>query len=138
MKYIVDSDWAINCLKGNIAFLQKLTELNPEGVSISVIAVAEIYNGIYGSRSPIQDEQVFRMFLKENGITFLNIEEETALIFARELLRLRGQGTLIGNMDLLIAATALQHKLIVLTNNLRDFRRVEGLEIISIQQNEEN
>jgi predicted nucleic acid-binding protein len=39
---------------------------------------------------------------------------------------------IIGNIDLLIGATALQHSLMVLTNNRRHFERIEGLRIASL------
>jgi len=39
---------------------------------------------------------------------------------------------IIGDMDLLIGATALQHNLTVLTNNRRHFERIEGLRIESL------
>ena len=38
----------------------------------------------------------------------------------------------VEDMDILIAATAMRHGLIMLTNNAQHFHRVEGLEIISI------
>ena len=65
-------------------------------------------------------------------VTILNLDEETCKIFAREQVRLRRLGMRVEDMDILIAATALRHRLIVLTNNAQHFHRVEGLEIISI------
>lgn len=73
----------------------------------------------------------FREFLARD-LTVLNLDEETCRIFAREQVRLQRQGMRVEDMDILIAATALRHGLIVLTNNAQHFGRVEGLEIISI------
>jgi hypothetical protein len=53
-------------------------------------------------------------------------------IFGRERGRLRAAGLTIGDFDLLIAATALQYDLTLLTNNRRHFERVEGLRIESV------
>lgn len=131
MKYLTDSDWAINCLRNVEPFLLRLTELRPEGIALSIISVAEIYKGIYRRQSPMQEEALFREFLG-NDITILTLDEEICRIFAKEEVRLRRQGTAIEDMDLLIAATALRHGLIVLTNNTQHFHRVQGLEIISI------
>ena len=131
MKYLVDSNWVINCLRNDEIFLARLTELRQEGVALSIISVAEIYEGIYRRQNPVQDEADFRNFLGDD-IQILTLDEEICRIFAREEVRLRRLGMPIGNMDLFIAATAVRHNLIVLTNNRRHIGRVEGLELISI------
>ncbi|MCP4656015.1 MAG: type II toxin-antitoxin system VapC family toxin [bacterium] len=51
------------------------------------------------------------------------------LIHARLSAELRRQGLLIGAHDLLIAATALFHRLTLVSTNEREFRRVEGLDL---------
>jgi len=43
MKYLIDTDWVINHLKGESRVVAKLEELVPEGVAISVISLAELY-----------------------------------------------------------------------------------------------
>ena len=131
INYLVDSDWAIFHLRGVQAFSMKLAELRAEGLALSIVSVAEVYEGVYRSRNPERSEEFLHGFLNAD-LTILPLEEDTCRIFARERIRLRNQGTHIGDMDLLIAATALQHNLIVLTNNRRHFGRVEGLEILSI------
>jgi predicted nucleic acid-binding protein len=50
------------------------------------------------------------------------------LLFGRLRALLRLQGTLIPDLDLLIAATALQHDLVLLTRNRRHFDRIPGLQ----------
>ena len=137
MKYLVDTDWVINHLNGFEAFSRKLEELALEGLAISLISVAEVYQGIYGGRRPEQREETFQSFLAQN-VTLLNLDEQICKIFGREQARLRRLGMRVEDMDILIAATALRHGLIVLTNNAQHFRRVQGLEIISLQQNGEN
>ena len=61
----------------------------------------------------------------------LGVDEEVCKIFGRERGRLRKAGQLIGDFDLLIAATGLHYRLTVLTNNRQHFERVEGLQIES-------
>jgi tRNA(fMet)-specific endonuclease VapC len=65
-------------------------------------------------------------------VRVLDLDDETARIFGRERARLRLANRLIGDMDLLIASTALRHRLTVLTNNRRHFEAVEGLGILSV------
>jgi tRNA(fMet)-specific endonuclease VapC len=43
--------------------------------------------------------------------------------------KLKTKGEMIGAYDILIAATALSHDLILMTNNVREFRRVKGLRV---------
>ena len=62
----------------------------------------------------------------------LGLDTDIAKIFGRERGRLRAAGTLIGDLDLLIGATALHHHLTLLTNNRSHFERIAGLRIESV------
>jgi tRNA(fMet)-specific endonuclease VapC len=59
------------------------------------------------------------------------VSEPVARIFGEQRAKLRRQNLLIGDIDLLIAATCLHHNLTLLTTNPRHFERVEGLLIVS-------
>jgi tRNA(fMet)-specific endonuclease VapC len=61
------------------------------------------------------------------GADLLSIDHATAEIFGRERGRLRAARKIIGDFDLMIAATALHHRLTLLTNNRRHFDRIETL-----------
>lgn len=61
----------------------------------------------------------------------LPVDEETALSYGRIARRLREQGALIGANDLWIAACSLRYGLPLVTANVGEFRRVEGLEVVS-------
>lgn len=60
----------------------------------------------------------------------LPIDEETALVYGRIARNLRGQGRLIGANDLWIAAASVRHEIPLVTANVPEFRRVEGLEVV--------
>jgi predicted nucleic acid-binding protein len=128
--YLVDTDWAIHHLNGHPAITQRLQDLHHEGLALSVAALAEIYEGVYYSRDPEASERSLIAFLE--SVSLIGIDEETAKIFARERGRLRAMGMLIGDVDLFIAATALQHGVTLLTNNRRHFERIPGLRIESV------
>lgn len=128
--YLLDTDWAVHHLNGHAAIIQRLQALQPEGLGLSVVALAELYEGVCYSRDPAQSEQKLNDFLE--SVTVVGIDEATAKIFGRERGRLRAEGMLIGDMDLLIAATALQYNITLLTNNRRHFDRIEGLRIESL------
>ena len=82
---------------------------------------------MFRSNSPADNETILKDFL--TGVTILGIDEEVCIIFGREMARLRQAGMAVGDMDVLIAATALRHGLTLLTAD-RDFERVENLTII--------
>ena len=67
-----------------------------------------------------------------DSLSVMGVDEETARMIGSERGRLRRAGAIIGDMDLLIAATALQCDLTLLTNNRRHFERIEGLRIESL------
>ena len=112
------------------AITSKLEDLAPEGLALSIISLAELYEGVYYSRDPIQSEEVLRAFL-DPDLTILGIDEEISQIFGRERGRLRQERRNIGDFDLLIAATCRRHGLTLLTNNRRHFELVRDLDIFS-------
>lgn len=129
VSYILDTDWVVHYLNGVERIRTKLMELQPDGLGLSVISLAELYEGIYYSRDPERSRQQLEEFL--SGVTMLEVDDEVCKVFGNQRGRLRRQGLMISDFDLLIAATCLRHSLKLLTNNRRHFERVEGLEIIS-------
>jgi len=96
-------------------------------MAISIITFGEVYEGVYYGRSPRDNERGFRAFLRRARV--LPLHRGTMRRFARVRGQLRTAGQLIGDTDLLIAATALHHDLILVTHNRREFARVPGLRI---------
>jgi len=130
MRCLIDTDWAIHYLNDHPGVIQRLGELQDDGLALSIISLAELDEGVFYSRDPEGDERALRDFLR--GVTVLGIDEAICQIFGRERGRLRAAGMLVGDFDLLIGATALRHNLTLLTNNRRHFERIEGLRIESL------
>ena len=129
--YLLDTDWIIDHLSGVAAVSARLKELQSAGLAVSIISLAELYEGVQYSRDLVRAARhPFRQFL--TGLSILPIDDEICWIFGRERGRLRQQGRTIGDFDLLIAATCLLHRLQICTNNRRHFETVEGLSIVSI------
>ena len=105
--------------------------LQPPGIGLSVISLAGLYTGIYHSVDPVRAREGLDNFL--SFVTILGISEEICRIFGEENARLRRDGRIIEDFDLLIAATCLHYDLKLLTNNRRHFQRIKGLEIISTE-----
>ena len=130
MRFLIDTDWAIHYLNKHAGIVERLQELQQqEGLGLSIVSLAELYEGVFYSRDPDGDERDLQDFLR--GVTILGIDEEVCKIFGRERGRLRAAGMLVGDFDLLIGATALRHNLTLLTNNRRHFERIAGLRIES-------
>jgi tRNA(fMet)-specific endonuclease VapC len=128
--YLVDTDWVIHYLNGHAGIVRRLDELKERGLALSVVSLAEIYEGIYYSTDPEGNEGDLNDFLR--GVVVIGIDEETCKVFGRERGRLRASPRTIGDLDLLIGGTALQHALTLLTNNRRHFELIETLIIQSI------
>jgi len=130
MRYLIDTDWAIDHLHNVEKVVRKLDELAPEGLALSIISLAELYEGVYYSSDPSANKKALHKLL--SGVSILDIGEEICEIFGRERGRLRKEGKIIGDLDLFIACTCLYHNLTLLTNNREHFERIGNLEIISV------
>ena len=131
MTYLIDTDWVIDHLNHIEQVTTRLEQLAPEGLALSMISLAELYEGVYYASDPVASETALQRFL-DPELTILNIDEETCKIFGKERGRLRAPGLMIGDCDLLIGATALRHNLTLLTNNRRHFERIEGLRLEAV------
>jgi tRNA(fMet)-specific endonuclease VapC len=130
MKYLIDTYWLIDHLNGVKEIKAKLEMLASEGLAVSIVSLAEIYEGVFYSREPQESISALESLLV--GTSVLNLNEEICRIFGRQRGALRKQGKIIGDLDLFIASTCLYYNLALLTNNVSHFERVGDLEIISI------
>ena len=129
MTYLLDSDWLADFLTGRPSAVGLVQQLLPDGVAISVVCYMEIMEGIRGSRDPVAAEQGFRRFLQ--GVEVLDLNQAIADQAATIRLDLRRRKRPIDHraMDLLVAATALEHGLILVSRNSRDYGDIAGLRL---------
>lgn len=128
MKYLIDTDWIIDHLNGIESVTKKLEKFSTFGICTSVVSVAELYEGVYGSKNSGASLDALETFLE--GITILSIDQEAYKIFGRERNKLRKQGIIIGDFDLLIASICLRYNLILLTNNKKHFEKIDSLKTL--------
>lgn len=126
MSYLVDTSWAVAYLRGNRSVVERFHSMRNEGLAVSIVTVAELYEGIFRSNNPTQNETEVRGFL--DNVVVLVIDEQLCIRFGREMARLMNKGMVIGDIDLFIAVTALQYDLTLLTSD-SDFERVAGLQV---------
>ena len=130
MRYLIDTDWSIDYMHQRGSTIRLVDEFAPQGVGMSIVSLAELYEGAFYSADPQAESQSLRNFL--SGFEIVHLDEDICQIFARQRGRLRTTGNIISDMDILIGATALRHNLTLLSNNRRHFERIEGLNIISV------
>ena len=121
MTYLVDTDWMVDYLDGDRAATQFLGSIESEGLGISIVTFGELYEGIYFGSDPVGKEADLMRVL--TWVEVVSLTENTMRRFARIRGTLRRQGRIIGDPDLLIAATALEHDLTLVTRNVRHFDR---------------
>ncbi len=102
-------------------------------VSLSPITVAELVHGIYRARTP-QAGQRRRDYIQElvNLVPLHPVTLQTAYLVGQ----IEGQEAAKGNVlpfsDLLIAAAAIEQGYAVLTENLRHFERIPGIQVLTL------
>ncbi len=132
MRYLLDTDWVIHCLHGVARVTDRLDQLAPEGIGLSIVSMAELYQDVFFSTDPDGNERALREFLAD--VDVIEVDDETCRIFARERGRLRAAGTPIGDFDLLIGATAsgTTSRCYPTTADISSAYRVQGLSILSV------
>ena len=125
MKYLVDSDYVADYLGAQPYAIQLLSSFAKDDLSISLIPYGEFYEGIHFGRDPQKTTDVFQRFLR--SVVILPPTQPIMQQFARIRGELRRTGKIIGDFDILIAATAIQHNLALVTRNVRDYQRIPQL-----------
>jgi predicted nucleic acid-binding protein len=125
---LVDTDWAILVLHGDSDATKTLIDRAGDGLATSVITYGELFEGAYYARDPLAAAASLTAFLDGKDLLVLTtVIVERFAILRGQLPRHHRQQ--IGDMDLLIAATAIAHGLELFTNNRRDFVIIPGLTI---------
>jgi tRNA(fMet)-specific endonuclease VapC len=126
--YMLDTDISSYIMKrSNKAVLKRLEQTPIAEVCISVITKSELMYGVEMSPRRQQDQRALDEYLRY--VEVLDCPDEAALHYGQICAALKRQGMMIGANDLFIAAHARSLGLTVVTNNLREFGRVEGLQI---------
>ncbi len=128
MKYMLDTNIIIYAKSYNPeTVLKKFRKYSPEDLCISVITFAELEYGVEKSLNPVRNRMALLTFL--SNIKILPFEADAALEYGLIRSSLGKKGKLIGANDMLIAAHAKAAGLTLITNNTREFERVEGLNL---------
>lgn len=127
--YLLDTGWVVRHLRGTKVYTEAIAARAAEGVATSIISVAELQEGVSLAKDREPAATALAAFL--SSVTILPIDQETCRPFGELSAGLRRKGNHPGDFDVMIAATALQHQLTVLTTDGDDFSRFERLTVIT-------
>jgi tRNA(fMet)-specific endonuclease VapC len=124
--YLLDTNICIYLIKQRPSkVLERLMRCSPEEVALSVITVSELAYGARKSQAPERNRSALELFAAPFQI--LPFTEDAAYVYGDVRATLEKKGTPIGSMDLMIASHALAVGAVLVSNNLREFRRVPEL-----------
>lgn len=126
MTYLLDTCAVSDFLHGHPRVLAKIKQVSPGDLCVSSISLMEVHYGL--ALSPSAAARLRRLvdtFFSKLDI--LPFDDSMASIAARIRAGLRRKGRPIGAYDVLIAATALDQGLVLVTSNVREFARVDDL-----------
>jgi len=127
MKFLLDTDTCVYWLRGHLPVRERLAEIDPKAIAISVITLAELRYGAACSAQTAHNHRTIDDFI--DTTTVLGLTQEAVALFGDIKANLRKRGLLIEDMDLLIAATARDYDLTLVTNNVSHFERIPGLRL---------
>ena len=126
MKYLLDTNILIYFLKGRYNLVSKFDQIGFDNLYISEISIAELKYGAAKSKKPLQNRIVIdRLVTKFKQIPIFNSLD----IFAEEKARLRKEGNIVDDFDLLIGSTAILNDMTLVSNNEKHFNRLKGIVI---------
>lgn len=127
MTHLLDTDTCIDLLRGREAAVGHALRHRPDELAVSAITRYELLYGVERCPPKWRKKEGTKVRLLLEQFHVLPFTGETAAHAARLRAALESTGRSIGPMDVLIAATALENQLPLVTGNLAEFRRVPGL-----------
>lgn len=126
MTHLLDTDVIINHIHTNI------TPPFPDDASLamSVITLAELLYGIERSSNPTKMRSWLDAFISEQSVAVIPVSKTGVETFVRIKIMLEKRGEKLADFDLLIAATAIEHNLTLISGNKKHFQRIRGLSLV--------
>ena len=128
MKYYLDTNIIIYAIKGQYpALAEHFRKVAAQSIVIPTVVVAEIEYGARKSKKYVDTINTYCQFM--NVFQKAPFSEKAALYYGQIRDDLEKRGELIGPNDLMIASITMAEDGILVTNNVREFERVNGLRI---------
>jgi len=125
--FLLDTDTIIYILIGNPVAEKNLRRYYHEPIKLCIVTLMELYYGAYKSHRVVSN--LAKIKTMENTFEILPLGQEMVEIFGEQKSRLEKMGTPLDDFDLILGCCALSHNLILVTNNTRHFKKMEGLKM---------
>ena len=125
--FLLHTDTCIDILRGVAAVRRKLAQKTPDDCRISAISVFELRTGALLSANPSSELHKVDVFVA--ALSIISFDGSAAKVAAEIRAALRLAGNSIGPYDLLIAAEATRSGCTLVTSNLSEFGRIQGLTV---------
>lgn len=124
--YLLDTSICVYLFRNKFNIADKLDRIGRENCFISSVTIAELVYGAYKSNSPTENLNMIRTFC--NTVNIVPFEEAID-IYAQEKNRLRKEGLIIEDFDLLTASAANVRNLILVTDNTKHLGRINDIKL---------
>ena len=128
MNFFLDTNTCIYFLNGKSENIKnKIFNLHPNEIKITSIVKAELLYGAKKSERSVENISKVKMFLKPfETISFSDLCSD---VYSDIRCDLEKRGNIIGPNDLIIAATVISNNGVLITNNIKEFKRVDNLKL---------
>lgn len=127
-KYLLDTCVIIDLLR-------KKSKIDPsifeKGASVNVIVLSELYYGAAKSKDKNKSFEQVENLISDFDLEVIDFNKKASLVFGNLKSSLELKGERLDDLDLLIASTAIVENKIFVTNNLKHFKRIKELTVIS-------
>lgn len=128
MNYMLDTNICIYIINHKPQHvLKKFSMFEPGDVAISSVTLYELFYGAYKSKRVTENCEAIRQFTLP--LEVLAFDDGAADSCGQIRAKLETQGRVIGAMDMQIAAVAMVNHLTLVTNNINEFQRIDGVKL---------
>ena len=132
-KYLLDTNICVFCMRGMFELNRKIALAGIGNCYLSEITVAELYYGAENSSNPKKTMRQTEEFISLFRILPFSGSLHT---YGREMAYLKSIGRKIENFDMAIGSIALQHQMVLVTDNIDHLGRIRGIVIENWKTNE--
>jgi tRNA(fMet)-specific endonuclease VapC len=126
--YFLDTNTCIYFLNGKYESIKiKILTTSPNEIVIPSVVKAELLFGAYKSKKPKETIEKVEKFLEPFEI--VPFDDMVTYTYAELRNKMEQSGELVGPNDLIIASIVKFHEGILVTNNVKEFKRIKGLKI---------
>ena len=128
MRYLLDTNICLYLIRRRPPqVLERFQRCAIGDIGLSTVTLAELDFGAAKSEFPVKNREALEAFTLP--LEIVSFDDAAAKDYGAVRATLERQGTPIGAIDLLIAAHALSLRVILVTNNVREFAKVQGLQV---------